>query len=137
MKSCSYCDREMKHVMPAKVSISKAHDGERYYCLRCMDLYLIGVQHGRFHEAAVHGTVPSEGSSQEPPVSKPETEVVIEVYGGVAEATTIPPGVKVKIIDNDEGGSVHEYNSEEFIRLDREEDEDQDLGEDGRGNSIW
>lgn len=64
----STCDSEAVEVV--RVSVDKPHDGKRHLCQQCYQMYLIGVQHGRFHEAAVHKTEPSRGSSQIKPYSK-------------------------------------------------------------------
>lgn len=70
MKYCDSdtCDAEAVEVV--RVSCNKAHDGRRHYCQQCYQMYLIGVQHGRFHEAAVHHAKPGEDSSQLKPHSK-------------------------------------------------------------------
>lgn len=65
-----YCDSEGCHAdatEQVKVSVDKAHDDTRNFCDSCFYTYLIGVQHGRFHEAALHGTVPGRDSSQNKP----------------------------------------------------------------------
>ena len=52
------------------VSVNKPHDEIRNYCDGCQAVYMIGVQHGRFHEAARHHDKPGRGSSQDPPQPK-------------------------------------------------------------------
>jgi len=52
------CDSEALAVVP--VSVNAPHDDHRHYCDSHYQVYLIGVQHGRFHEAAVHGAAPSK-----------------------------------------------------------------------------
>lgn len=52
------------------VSVNEPHDGVRNYCDDCYNIYLVGVQHGRHHEAACHKIKPGRGSSQEPPQIK-------------------------------------------------------------------
>jgi hypothetical protein len=54
------------------VSVNKAHDETRNYCETCLDLYYVGVQHGRWHEAAKLGKKPGRDSSQEKPVRERE-----------------------------------------------------------------
>lgn len=49
------------------VSVNKAHDEQRQYCEACLDIYYVGVQHGRWHEAAKLGKAPGRDSSQDPP----------------------------------------------------------------------
>jgi hypothetical protein len=62
---CHYCDnRAVVHVV---VSVDEAHNGARDLCWTCHAVYLVGVQHGRFHEAARYGLLPGRDSSQYPP----------------------------------------------------------------------
>ncbi len=49
------------------VSIKKPHDEFWHCCPTCYEVYMSGVQHGRYHEAALHKTVPGRDSSQEKP----------------------------------------------------------------------
>jgi hypothetical protein len=65
-----YCDNqwcECPATQTVKVSINKPHDGKRRYCDSCYEVYMIGVQHGRHHEAAVHGVQVGQDSSQDKP----------------------------------------------------------------------
>jgi len=50
------------------VSVNKAHDETRNYCESCLDIYYVGVQHGRWHEATKLGKAPGRDSSQDKPV---------------------------------------------------------------------
>jgi hypothetical protein len=54
---CDTEDCEGQAVASVPVSCNAAHDGFRRLCSICHSAYLTGVQHGRFHEAANHGTV--------------------------------------------------------------------------------
>jgi len=49
------------------VSVNKPHDNFRHYCECCAQVYMVGVQHGRHHEAARHQDKPGRDSSQEKP----------------------------------------------------------------------
>ena len=49
------------------VSVNKPHDNFRHYCECCAQVYMVGVQHGRHHEAARHHDKPGRDSSQEKP----------------------------------------------------------------------
>lgn len=49
------------------VSVEQGHDETRNFCCTCHGVYEIGVQHGRFHEALLHGQDPGRDSSQEYP----------------------------------------------------------------------
>ncbi len=49
------------------VSEEQPHDSFRNYCEACADIYYVGVQHGRFHEAALHKVEPGRDSSQDAP----------------------------------------------------------------------
>lgn len=46
------------------VSVDEPHDEARNYCFSCLDVYYVGVQHGRHHEAARYGLQPGRDSSQ-------------------------------------------------------------------------
>ena len=66
----SFCDSvycEAEATASVKVSINAAHDAERSYCESCQDVYYVGVQHGRFHEAANYGLQPLEDTAQKKP----------------------------------------------------------------------
>lgn len=69
-----YCESEFCEA-PAmhRVAISEetAHDATRDYCAGCYEIYTIGVQHGRFHEAARYGAKPGRKSAQDPPGNDP------------------------------------------------------------------
>lgn len=65
-----YCDNEFCEFPASKrvvVSVNEAHDETRNLCASCEEVYSIGVQHGRFHEAACYGAKPGRGSAQDPP----------------------------------------------------------------------
>lgn len=65
-----YCDAEMcsaPAMCRVAASVLAAHDETRNYCECCADVYFVGVQHGRFHEAAHQGKEPGRDSSQERP----------------------------------------------------------------------
>ena len=65
----NYCDISMceaEATQTVATSEEKAHDSTMNLCDACYEIYMIGVQHGRFHEAALHGTVPGRDSSQDP-----------------------------------------------------------------------
>jgi hypothetical protein len=47
------------------VSENRPHDSTRNYCDSCYNIYLIGVQHGRYHEAGVRGFLPGRESTQD------------------------------------------------------------------------
>jgi len=47
------CENEAVDRVP--VSVNEAHDEKRRFCGPCQEAYTIGVQHGRFHEAARFG----------------------------------------------------------------------------------
>lgn len=70
MKYCDSDGCEAEANQTVQVSIDRAHDGTRHLCHACYQAYLIGVQHGRFHEAAVHHTQPNRASSQLVPYTK-------------------------------------------------------------------
>jgi hypothetical protein len=66
-----YCQNplcENKAYETVAATKSQPHDSTRNYCAACAEAYYVGVQHGRHHEAAVHGVTKDRGSSQEPPV---------------------------------------------------------------------
>lgn len=68
-----YCDAEGCHAEASekvRVSVDKPHDETRNYCYSCYEVYMVGVQHGRYHEAAIHKTVPDRDSSQIKPGGK-------------------------------------------------------------------
>jgi hypothetical protein len=65
-----FCDIDVCNAPAAEtvvVSVNSPGDETRNFCYGCYQAYMIGVQHGRFHEAARHGTVPGLDSSQDPP----------------------------------------------------------------------
>jgi hypothetical protein len=62
---CEIC--ENLATATVKVSEEKPHDGTHTLCSTCYNAYLVGVQHGRHHEAARHGTTPGRDSSQDKP----------------------------------------------------------------------
>lgn len=64
---CSSFACEARAVEKVPVSVNKPHDDTRYYCAACLDVYYVGVQHGRCHEAALRGSEPGCDSSQELP----------------------------------------------------------------------
>lgn len=70
MKYCDSFTCDGEAVETVRVSVNKAHDGRRHLCQQCYEMYMIGVQHGRFHEAAVMKVQPSRGSSQLKPHTK-------------------------------------------------------------------
>jgi hypothetical protein len=49
------------------VSEESAHDATRDFCEQCYEIYMIGVQHGRYHEATLYGAKPGRDSSQDLP----------------------------------------------------------------------
>lgn len=68
-----YCDAsccEAEAVETVMVSVKKPHDDTRNYCSACHDVYMVGVQHGRHHEAARYGKKPGRDSSQDKPKRK-------------------------------------------------------------------
>lgn len=65
---CSNFACGARAVEEVAVSLNKPHDDMRCYCEACLDVYYVGVQHGRYHEAALHGSEPGGDSSQELPV---------------------------------------------------------------------
>jgi hypothetical protein len=63
-----YCDGcEAPATNRVVVSVDGPHDDVRDYCSGCYDVYTVGVQHGRYHEAALYGRKPGRDSSQDPP----------------------------------------------------------------------
>lgn len=65
-----YCDNPFCEAPATKrvaVSEDELHDDTRNYCSACEDVYTVGVQHGRYHEAALHGDRPGHDSAQDPP----------------------------------------------------------------------
>jgi hypothetical protein len=50
------------------VSKDRPHDGFRDYCPTCYEAYMVGVQHGRYHEAYRHRNMPGRDSSQDYPM---------------------------------------------------------------------
>jgi hypothetical protein len=58
---------EAEAVEQVHVSTEAPHDDTRNYCASCLDVYYVGVQHGRYHEAALAGREPGGDSSQERP----------------------------------------------------------------------
>lgn len=64
-----YCEARAQHLVA--VSQEKAHDGHRRYCEACVDVYFVGLQHGRYHEAACHGMFePTDNTPQKMPSGK-------------------------------------------------------------------
>lgn len=59
------CDAMAVACVP--VSVNKPHDDSRCFCDACYSAYVIGVQHGRHHEAAIDGKQPSRGDYLTPP----------------------------------------------------------------------
>lgn len=73
-----YCDTEgceAEASEKVRVSVNKPHDETRNYCYTCYEVYLTGVQHGRFHEAAIYKAKPHPGTSQLKPYTKAWTEM--------------------------------------------------------------
>jgi hypothetical protein len=64
---CSSFACDARAVEEVAVSVNEPHDETRCYCEACLDVYYVGVQHGRYHEAALHGSSPGRDSSQELP----------------------------------------------------------------------
>ena len=68
-----YCDSDtcqaeaMHRVL---VSVNEPCDEMRHYCEGCYNVYMVGVQHGRNHEAARFNQRPARTSSQEYPVQE-------------------------------------------------------------------
>lgn len=48
-------------------SVNAPHDEHRHYCGGCVEVYLVGVQHGRHHEARKRKSYPGRDDSQEKP----------------------------------------------------------------------
>lgn len=66
-----FCDAcEAPATQRVAVSEEGPHDSMRNYCETCCDVYMVGVQHGRHHEAAIHLSKPGRDSSQDPPTLK-------------------------------------------------------------------
>jgi hypothetical protein len=68
-----YCDNsfcEFEAVEASAVSYQAPHDGEQHLCAGCGESYTVGVQHGRFHEAARYGLKPGDDDSQTKPTAK-------------------------------------------------------------------
>ncbi len=61
--SCDFC--EARAINRRIVSVERPHDDTRNLCQSCDAVFMVGVQHGRYHEAALHGTQPGRDSSQE------------------------------------------------------------------------
>lgn len=59
----THCESEARE--QARTSTLGPHDGTMYLCGGCYNAYMIGVQHGRFHEAAERGDKPGGSDSQE------------------------------------------------------------------------
>ncbi len=56
-----YCDSqgcEAEATTRVPVSVNEAGDEMRDYCDSCNDVYCVGVQHGRYYEAALRGGKP-------------------------------------------------------------------------------
>ena len=70
------------------VSEEGPHDSTRNYCEQCADVYYVGVQHGRFHEAALYGAKPGRDSSQDPPKArfKKALKLALKILDGFQEA---------------------------------------------------
>lgn len=64
---CNACGCEAPAQERVAVSCYNPHDGIRDYCLTCYEVYMVGVQHGRYHEAARYNKKPGRDSSQEKP----------------------------------------------------------------------
>lgn len=62
---CELCDNRATDCV--KVSENEPHDNTRTLCSTCYEAYIIGVQHGRYHEAARYGRKPGRDSSQNKP----------------------------------------------------------------------
>lgn len=60
-----WCEAEATNCVA--VSVDGAHDEFRHYCEACTEVYMVGVQHGRYHEAAAHGVKPGRDDSQTKP----------------------------------------------------------------------
>lgn len=89
-KCIVYCDAEYCEAPATErviVSVDGPHDDTRNYCAACYEVYMIGVQHGRWHEAARHKDEPGRKSSQDPPVTPDEERYEKELNRMEAEAT--------------------------------------------------
>jgi hypothetical protein len=64
---CDFC--EARAIIRRVVSVERPHDDARNLCHSCDAAYMVGVQHGRHHEAALHRVVPGTDSSQELPAN--------------------------------------------------------------------
>jgi hypothetical protein len=65
-----YCDNSFcsfPAIRRVAVSENSAHDSTRDLCASCEEVYTIGVQHGRFHEAALFDCQPGRDSAQDAP----------------------------------------------------------------------
>jgi hypothetical protein len=68
-----FCDAECCENVAAYrviVSVNKFGDATRNYCYTCQEVYMIGVQHGRFREAALYGAKPGRQSAMEAALEK-------------------------------------------------------------------
>jgi hypothetical protein len=72
-------------------SENKPHDSTRNYCEQCAEVYYVGVQHGRFHEAALYGARPGRDSSQDPPKArfKKAVKLALKILDGFQEAGSL------------------------------------------------
>lgn len=86
-----YCDTftcEAPATQRVVTSENKPHDSVRNYCEQCCDVYYVGVQQGRFHEAALYGAKPGRDSSQDPPKArfKKALWLAVKILEGFGEA---------------------------------------------------
>ena len=64
---CANVDCEAGATVMVLASRNRPCDSFRCYCYSCHDVYMVGVQHGRHHEAERFAQQPSRQSSQEYP----------------------------------------------------------------------
>ena len=62
---CENCGAVASRKVP--VSVNNPHDEKRHYCDACFEAYYVGLQHGRYHEAARYGCKPGRDSSTDKP----------------------------------------------------------------------
>jgi hypothetical protein len=88
---CGSASCEAPATQRVVTSENKPHDSVRNYCEQCCDVYYVGVQHGRFHEAALYGAKPGRDSSQEPPKArfKKALMLALKILEGFGEAGNI------------------------------------------------
>jgi hypothetical protein len=60
----SYCEAET--TAKFAVSENEPYDETRNYCEACREIYYVGLQHGRYHEAARYGLKPGRESASQP-----------------------------------------------------------------------